>query len=784
MIARTAPCADNLRAWLSPALILFVMCVVFWWPALAQGKILIHGETIHFDLLMMVLQSRVFDPDPGILWNDMLYGGFPLFAEGQAGFAQPLKLLLALLFDPASAMMAYHFLAMFTGAFGMLFLGREIGLSRAAALFASVAAAFSISWIFFHNNMVCAGTLAFAPWVLLGTERWLRRPDLASILWLGLPAALMVLSGYPHFAHGVAIHIACRLLVEVCYREGRMQAGSQLSSLLLTGSAAVALAVGLCAVQLLPLVELVGESHRSEGIGLLYPSSFLMHVRGLLFSFLGHYTDPAAPNLQGLGSAFVFAIFLCGVAICPDRRVVTHAVAAVVLYNLGIQELSPVFRVAYEHSLIPGMHAFRFMWGYVIISVIGCALVAGGALDALTGRVPMRSFGRLDPRTVGVAALLAASVGVAVLSVRYFHLEYGRLQLLIAVAFAPICLALFAAGHRKWLSRIAVAFLMLECVTVRFNVFHFAERSILDAPAQLGTIRGDATAGGDFRIMDMTEASSFGYMPPDSPDLEGGFRSMMASLTPMANLLWNLSSIDSVSSLGLHRRHLLYDITREEFFERTGEPGRRFIDVLGVRYVTARSGLQLALASDLYARANDWGVYRNSNALPRFQLYHTSRAFETPEAALRHWPERATDEIYIDSAKPPPLVSAAQASDADAQLTVVQHQPTRSVVRVVSAAPVWLFMADANYPGWHARMDGMPTTLYSAQVLGKAVELPPGEHLVEFEFIPATFRLGLGVSALGILVALLILVLHWRNGSKLRTQTRQGISVASHAGGD
>ena len=144
-----------------------------------------------------------------------------------------------------------------------------------------------------------------------------------------------------------------------------------------------------------------------------------------------------------------------------------------------------------------------------------------------------------------------------------------------------------------------------RCVALRFDVFHFADRNILAEPRQMEAIRADRRAVDDYRVMDMTAASSFGYMPPDSPGLERGFRSMINSLTPMANLLWQLPSIDSVSSLGLHRRHLLYELTRNEFHEQTGTPGRRFIDVLGVRYVTAGSGMDLAHAQAIYGAPQD-----------------------------------------------------------------------------------------------------------------------------------------------------------------------------------
>ena len=304
--------------------------------------------------------------------------------------------------------------------------------------------------------------------------------------------------------------------------------------------------------------------------------------------------------------------------------------------------------------------------------------------------------------------------------------------------------------------------MLLECVAVRFDVFHFADRSVLAEPAQARAVRADGAETGDYRIMDMTEASSFGFMPPDTPRIEEGLRGMLGSLTPMASLLWNLSSIDSVSSLGLHRRHLLYDITREEFFERSGAPGLRFIDVLGVRWITAGPKLALVQATAIYREPGDWNVYRNGHALPRFQLYPSMRAFRSPEEVLEHWGERAADEVFIEAphTRVPPAAGAPSQPNA-ASLAVLERGSSRSEVRVDSADGTWLFMADANYPGWRASIDGSPAVLYSAQVLGKALKVPAGRHRVVFEYVPRSFRIGLATSLLGAVAALAVLCLHW-----------------------
>ena len=127
-------------------------------------------------------------------------------------------------------------------------------------------------------------------------------------------------------------------------------------------------------------------------------------------------------------------------------------------------------------------------------------------------------------------------------------------------------------------------------------------------------------------------------------------------------------------------------------------------------------------------RDRDWSVYRNSHALPRFQLYSAARAFPTPEEAIAHWAERAVDELFIDSPGPGFSAGASGPGASTASLAVLRHTPSRSVVRVKSTSPVWLFMADANYPGWRVRIGGPPPPPFPAPGFCRANRGSAGGH--------------------------------------------------------
>ena len=72
--------------------------------------------------------------------------------------------------------------------------------------------------------------------------------------------------------------------------------------------------------------------------------------------------------------------------------------------------------------------------------------------------------------------------------------------------------------------------------------------------------------------------------------------------------------------------------------------------------------------------------------------------------------------------------------------------------------PSWFFVADVNYPGWKAYLDGAEVPVYSAQILGKAVSLPQGRHTLQLRFRPLSVYIGLLISLLTAISTALVLI--------------------------
>ena len=97
---------------------LVALVTAFWAPTLFGNKSLIHGDSLlHGWSLWRYNEANINTPE-NLVWDKYTYGGHPLFAEGQGGFAFPLHMLLARTANPEFANNFAHWIEMILAAIG------------------------------------------------------------------------------------------------------------------------------------------------------------------------------------------------------------------------------------------------------------------------------------------------------------------------------------------------------------------------------------------------------------------------------------------------------------------------------------------------------------------------------------------------------------------------------------------------------------------------------------------------------------------------------------------
>ncbi len=263
---------------------LLTMCLlVFFWPAIFAGRILLPADLI-FDLdplwqplapggythpsngllsdqVSMYYPWRVFArrwaaPGELPLWNPDVNGGQPFVGNAQSALFDPFHILTYAL--PLNAVpAAVALLRLFVAGFFTYLLAREIGIGWPGALLAMVAFAFSgplIGWVGYPLLSV----VAWLPVMLWTTERALVRKSGGYAVGCGLAIGAQFLGGHPE----TSFHVLLVWLAYAVYRMVDME-GWRLSRLwphLLRMAASGVIGGLLGAIQVLPFLDAVSQS--------------------------------------------------------------------------------------------------------------------------------------------------------------------------------------------------------------------------------------------------------------------------------------------------------------------------------------------------------------------------------------------------------------------------------------------------------------------------------------------------------------------------------------------
>ncbi len=205
--------------------------------------------------------------------------------------------------------------------------------------------------------------------------------------------------------------------------------------------------------------------------------------------------------------------------------------------------------------------------------------------------------------------------------------------------------------------------------------------------------------------------------------------------------------------------------------------------VRGVSLIDERTGgFQALVLSDRgrfrLAHSGDVKIYENLDVLPRAFLVHQAVAAPDDEAALALMQAPAFDpaaELVLSEVEGV-VLAASDGGDSSAGLDcsarcfsvgrrgpeavrIVSYGPESVEIEVELAAPGYLVLTDAWYPGWGATVNGEPALIYRADVLFRAVAVDAGPHRVVFTFRPVSLRIGAGVSLAGLVVLIVVAAL-------------------------
>lgn len=720
------------------------------YPALFFDRSLVHADNLHHGYALLKFHHDVIHQGLSPLWTNLVYGGHALFAEGQAGLSNPFNYLVAWLLPPTIGHNLLHWLAMTAFGIGCYGLCRSLSISPASAMFAALAATFSSLTIHSNTNLTAIEAMVWIPWTLWAFEAWLDKPNANRAILFGLSTSMLVFSGYPHFLHGTVIYMIISLWSLFQGRSGDSVFKARIGKYFTTGFLAIAVCAGLSSIQWLPLLELASLSHRREGAGDAWIAAPEFIFRGLIYSTqntaaTGNDPYPYFPNV---GSLAICVLASLGLVLSYRPRIGGHIAATLLLLNLGLGEVSPIYKVIAKLQLIPGLDSFRILFPYFLMSIVGTAVLAANSLDALA-KWGKESFKQFSP---GSALRWSCVVLFWCYFIYTYHTADAPLtNYLILACGAALMVTLTLLNKAYLLPLGAVLLLLWEIFALKLAPFGTIDnRALTSKPPSVEYIvaQDNAHYFKHFHI----GLVALTFSSPYYDKLEARFNHELSSIVASTNLLWGIPSFSAALALKSYRKPEADQMVMSEIEGLHGDQlGHRLMDVLSIRWISkdnTNSGKHLIPIKDAQGK---FIVWENPYAHPLIQTYRKVQVVEGPQQAIKGFATNSSKTLFVEADAGSLLEEKLLMPNKKIHLKTQKVSATHYSFHSSSAAGYWLFLSDTYYPGWKATIDTKPVKVYPAQILGKTIFVPPGEHSIEVFFQSDSFRLGATASCLTVL---------------------------------
>jgi len=666
------------------------------------------------------------------LWNRFVLAGEPLLAVQQSGAFHPFTWAGFLL--PLAQAWTFQMSArLLLAALCAWLLFRDLGCREAAALVGALGWALS-DFLVFYLGYTVGNAVAPFPLLVLGLTRLVRDADRRAAALTVVALVLITVAGHPESLFFAVTGAGLWFLFLLGFAgKGRRARPLRLSL------AAGALALGLTAVQLAPMAEVLPhtweqalralDADKPKSVAL--PESASRAATALVPYAHGESGHGQIHEGYGVPGAYAGAILLplavCG--LCGRERV-RWALLALGLFGLALWA-----RLALVTDAVAALPLFDiavldyFVWLAVFAT---CALAALGADRLLAGE--------------GRGAFLAGTVlGLAGIAAVFFTFEPAMRQLDMPPAFlrerlllalVPLALGILLAGTRR--------------ASARAVVLAGGLLVLLAVPRVL-------EAGGVYPVCSPLALS------PRLPFLEAiplGAPVRMVALgemfVPNVSALYELEDVRGYESMTLLAYVETFPLWATQGFwsNRVDRLDRPFLSFLNVGYAIVPLGYPPPPGWTLRSRDRNADLLQNTRVLPRAFAPAFIRA--EPGAG-----ERIALLASIQDFSQQGVIGSrpgAWIPNGRARVEIVDYQAQSMTIDVEAREETIVGTSIPAWPGWKAKLDGAAIEPLSYNHAFLGFRVPEGAHRLTLRYLPDSFVLGAAISLLTLAVSIFLLL--------------------------
>jgi hypothetical protein len=603
---------------------------------------------------------------------------------------------------------------------GVWALARRLGAGPAPAMVGGLAFAFSPLMVGLSCEPPPFEAAAWSGWMvwaahgLSGRKAWRLLPPLSAFF------ALSLLSGAPETSLWQGLFAACAAV----WWGGR-KAAVRAGLALLAGG-------GVAAVALLPAAEFIAHSGRVAGMASLGWSTSWSQLLSVVLpnadvprdtTYWGSEQRLLVPCFAGsLVALFAVSARLRG------RRALPFAVAGLLLAALA---LGAHFAPAAWFLQWGPFRLSRFPVKYLLGTAFSLAVLTSLGLQRLSrARSLARGLRALPVPVLAVAAFLAAGVDWA-----RSGAARGAVWCLVWSAAAAGVWAISRRGRTSaqrasLLAGVCGAELVVAACT--FVPLAFLPPRALAGAASLATYLREHHAG---RLSIQGEAAPAVEANAAAP-VQDAEREILRRTQNLEAITYVASDLEAIGGDGA--------IAPAHSARLAACDARACRDLLGVSdYVDTQAPFPDAREVSFPGLRS---LYETTTAYPRAFLTQSS-VVASDDAALAalaapDTPSRRTAFLSAGENLASPCVSPTPA--------LRRGGPNRLEIDLDACAEQYLVVAESDFPGWRARLDGTEVPIVRTDVALRGIRVPAGHHHLDLRYFPLSFAVGAAVSLLSI----------------------------------
>lgn len=809
----TIPLSLNLRV----VLALLVLAVIFFSSFFIQGRVFLAADTLYqyypwkyyapqnFRPYNSLITDPVNSSYPAMynkqlkernisLWNPYALTGMPRVAgtaNSAIGPYFPLRMILHIFFSTPVALTLFLFIhVLFMGLFMYYYLN-EIGAGWRGALFGAVAYMFNgcaMVWLEFETWVT---VFAYFPLLFVFMERFVKLRKYRYAFAGGIAYGIMLLNAAFQLAVYVSIFMAFYLIFLIMrsyYKsEDTREVGPLLICFTITGF--VGLLIG--AVEILPFIEIAANSSRNTRVidfshffttlarvpyrffvTLFFPDFFGSPISHL--SLIPRLPSQTYMNYNELtlymGVPTVFAFTACLIAHKNTfSRFYLFMTLLVVAMITGSYVYYPFFK------LVPGMDKMNPTRLIFLLAFVFSA-ASGLGVKGLFEMEPKRRNIFLGSSALIVAGIcFIAFYGNGPEISRWFNQEQfeflppaqaSRMMKLIhdmrgpssPIIYKPLILTVVAFCLFSVLAIIRnnikfnIVFLLILSV-LGLDLISFGKNYNTTAAPELvyskkPSIEFLLKQNGPFRVIQDTDNGLYvNTLIPFGLEEIGGYTSVYPDR--INKLMSYIRYGDQVSNGKIFDRWVI-------FGSRSTDLSSRFFDLMNVRYVLTAPNVKMPNKKFKLVFREDMAIYENRQVMPRAYVVHDYTVMPDLSQQLKYIGSDAFNmrkRVVLEKEPSSEWTSVFHAPSYPPKTSIDMYNADEIRICADLSTNGLLILSDAYYPGWIAEVDGKEVEIHRANGNFRAVELSRGKHRVSFIYKPLSFRIGLCITFIGIVLA-------------------------------